>query len=78
MKEVLYIRISLTEAELLVREFDGNVDGRLSTQEFYQFCLPATSLSLRDIALNRGNLQSYSYKFAPLLTSTLNQLGDLI
>jgi Ca2+-binding EF-hand superfamily protein len=78
MKEVLYIRISLSEAELLVREFDGNLDGRLSSQEFYQFCLPATSLSLRDIALNRGNAQSYSYKFAPLLTSTLNQMGDLI
>jgi hypothetical protein len=78
MKEVLYIRISISEAELLIREFDGNLDGRLSSQEFYQFCLPATSLSLRDIALNRGSAQSYSYKFAPLLTSTLNSLGDLI
>ena len=78
MREVLYIRISLSEAELLVREFDGNLDGRLSSQEFYQFCLPATSLSLRDIALNRGNLQSYSYKFASLLPSTQSQLGDLI
>ena len=78
MREVLCIRISLSEAELLIREFDGNLDGRLSSQEFFQFCLPATSLSLRDIALNRGNVQSYSYKFAPLLTSTLSQVGDLI
>ena len=78
MREALCIRISLSEAELLIREFDGNLDGRLSSQEFFQFCLPATSLSLRDIALNRGNVQSYSYKFAPLLTSTLSQVGDLI
>jgi hypothetical protein len=78
MREVIYLRISLSEAELLIKEFDGNLDGKLSSQEFYQFCLPATSLSLRDISLNRGNVQSYSYKFAPLLTSTLNQLGDLI
>jgi hypothetical protein len=35
MKEVLYIRISLSEAELLIKEFDGNLDGRLSSQEFY-------------------------------------------
>ena len=78
MKEILNIRISFSEAELLVREYDGNQDGRLSSQEFYNFALPATSLTLRDVALNRGSLQSYSYKYAPLLTSTLSQVGDLI
>ena len=66
MREVLCIRISLSEAELLIREFDGNLDGRLSLQEFYQCVLPATSRNLREIALNRANISSYSYKYRPL------------
>ena len=55
MKEVLYVRISLSEAELLIKEYDGNLDGRLGPSEFYQFVLPATALSLRELALSRGN-----------------------
>lgn len=78
MKEVLYIRISISEAEMLIREFDGNLDGRLSIEEFYQFVLPATSRHLRDIALNRANISSYSYKYRPLPAQILSQLGDLI
>lgn len=78
MRDTLYISISLTEAELLIKEYDGNLDGRLSTLEFYQFALPATSSYIRETAYNRGNNQSYSYKYAPLLPSTLRQLGDLI
>lgn len=78
MKEVLYIRISISEAEMLIREFDGNLDGRLSIEEFYQFVLPATSRNLRDIALNRANISSYSYKYRPLSAQILSQLGDLI
>ena len=77
MKEVLYIRISLSEAEMLIREFDGNLDGRLSLQEFYQCVLPATSRNLREIALNRANISSYSYKYRPLPHQILTQVGDL-
>jgi Ca2+-binding EF-hand superfamily protein len=47
MKEVLYTRISLSEAELLVREYDANLDGRLNFQELTQFALPATNGTLR-------------------------------
>jgi Ca2+-binding EF-hand superfamily protein len=35
MKETLYMSISLTEAELLIKEYDGNFDRRLSSQEFF-------------------------------------------
>ncbi len=56
MKETLYISISLTEAEFLVKEFDSDSDGRLTESEFFNFILPATSLSLRDITLKRSNV----------------------
>ena len=71
MKEKLYQAISLSEAENLVKEFDSDFDSRLSEQDFFNFILPASSLSLRDIALKRGNCLSYSYKYVPLLNSTL-------
>jgi len=70
MKETLYMSISLTEAEQLIREFDSDLDGRLTEAEFFNFILPATSLSLRDIALKRNNVQSYSYRYLPLHHST--------
>lgn len=70
MKETLYISISLAEAELLIKEFDSDSDGRLRESEFFNFILPATSLSLRDIALKRSNVQSYSYRYLPLQPST--------
>jgi hypothetical protein len=71
MKETLYQRISLSDAENLIKEFDSDQDGRINEQDFFNFLLPASSLSLRDIALKRGNCQSYSYKFLPLQPSTL-------
>ena len=71
MKETLYISISLSEAETLIKEFDSDSDGRLSESEFFSFALPATSLSLRDIALKRSNVQSYHYRYLPLQPSTL-------
>lgn len=70
--------ISLTEAEQLIREFDSDLDGRLTEAEFFSFILPATSLSLRDIALKRNNVQSYSYRYLPLHHSTHQQIGSLI
>ena len=59
MKESLYITISLSEADALIKEFDSDADGRLTESEFFNFLLPATSLALRDIALKRSNVQSY-------------------
>ena len=69
----------LSEADAVVREFDGNLDNRLNFTEFAQFALPATSYSLRDISLKRPNaaLLSYSYKYQPLHYTTLRQLGEL-
>jgi len=66
MKDTLYQTISLTDAENLIKEFDSDQDGRINEQDFFNFLLPAASLSLRDIALKRANCQSYSYKFLPL------------
>ena len=71
MKETLYITISLSEADALIKEFDSDADGRLTESEFFNFLLPATSLSLRDIALKRSNVQSYSYRYIPLHYTTL-------
>jgi Ca2+-binding EF-hand superfamily protein len=56
MKETLYITISLSEADALIKEFDSDADGRLTESEFFNFLLPATSFSLRDIALKRSNV----------------------
>ena len=80
MKDVLSLRVSLTETESVIREFDGNLDIRLNFQEFQQFVLPATSRSLRDIALNRASLSatSQSYRYRQLPFATLRQVGDLI
>ena len=80
MKDALSLRVSLSEAEAVIREFDGNMDNRLNFQEFQQFVLPATSRSLRDIALNRASLSttSHSYRYRQLPYSTLKQVGDLV
>jgi Ca2+-binding EF-hand superfamily protein len=79
MRDTLNISVPLSEAEAVVREFDGNLDGRLNYAEFTQFALPATSFSLRDIALKRPNaaLLNYSYKYKPLPYYTLRQLAEL-
>lgn len=80
MKEVLSVRLPLSDAESVVYEFDGNQDKKLSFLEFQQLVLPATSRSLRDIALNRATLSasSLAYKYRQLPFSTLRQLGDLV
>jgi Ca2+-binding EF-hand superfamily protein len=41
------------EAFLLVRQYDSNLNGRLSFQEFINFVLPSTNPGFRDLALNR-------------------------
>lgn len=68
MREALSRPIALNEADALVKEFDGNLDGRLNYQEFTNLVLPATSWSLRDISLKRPNasLYDHSYRYRPL------------
>lgn len=80
MRDTLNISVPLREAEAVIREFDGNLDSKLSFNEFAQLSLPATSYSLRDIALKRPNaaLMSYSYKYTPLHYSTLRDVGELL
>jgi hypothetical protein len=56
MRDVLYLSVPLSEAESVIREFDGNLDARLSFNEFANLVLPATSYSLRDIALKRSTV----------------------
>ena len=59
MRNTLTVNVSLSEAETLVKEFDGNQDYRLSYSEFLQCVLPATSRAFRDLALNRSSIVSY-------------------
>ena len=80
MREVLLVQVSLSEAEALIKEYDGDLDKRLGYREFLNFVLPATSASLRDIALKRADnsLFSTSYKYAPLSFSVKRQVAELI
>lgn len=80
LRDTSHTAVPLSEADSVIREFDGNLDNKLSFSEFAQFALPATSYSLRDIALKRPNaaLYSYSYKYQPLSYTTLRQLAELL
>lgn len=80
MRDVLSVHVSLTEAEALIKEYDGDLDRRLSFREFASLVLPATIASLRDIATKRSDnsLYSASYKYSPLSYSVKRQLAELI
>jgi|LauGreDrversion4_2_1035121.scaffolds.fasta_scaffold850487_1 Ca2+-binding EF-hand superfamily protein len=80
MREVLAVHVSLSEAEALIKEYDGDLDRRLGYREFLNFVLPATSAHLRDIAIKRtdNSIFSASYKYAPVPYSVKRQLGELI
>ena len=45
---------------MIIKEFDSDLDGSLSYDEFCQFILPATNGALRRICQMRKN--SYNYK----------------
>jgi len=80
MREVLAVHVSLSEAEALIKEYDGDLDRRLGYREFLNFVLPATSANLRDIAIKRSDNSLYSaaYKYAPVSYSVKRQVGELI
>lgn len=42
-----FIKISLEDAELVVKEYDADFDCSLSLEEFEQLCLPSTNQSMR-------------------------------
>jgi Ca2+-binding EF-hand superfamily protein len=48
-----YIRITKEEAELIIKEYDSNLDENLDFEEFTKVFLPSTNLVLREIALQR-------------------------
>ena len=78
MKYNLHITVSVSEVEGLIKEYDGNLDRRLNFKEFQNFSLPATSFTLRDLALNRANVSSLTYRYRPLPSFCQVQLGELI
>lgn len=41
------------EISALIKQYDSDLDGRLTLNEFYQLALPSTSAVLRDLALQR-------------------------
>ena len=48
-----HVFCSNDEAYLVIRQYDTNMDGRLSFQEFVQFSLPCTNPGLRQLSLSR-------------------------
>lgn len=44
------------EAYLAVRQYDSNLDGRLSIEEFFQLVLPSTNPGLKNIAISRRGI----------------------
>jgi len=56
-----YIKINEADAEMIIREYDSDLDGNLNYDEFCQMALPATNPSLRQLALMR-NHSYYQYR----------------
>jgi len=54
-----YCRVSKREAELVIREYDADLDGRMTFEEFKQFCLPTTNRALRELCETRRNSHYY-------------------
>jgi Ca2+-binding EF-hand superfamily protein len=56
MKQLMYIRISDYEGDLIINEYDGDKDKTLDFNEFCAMFLPSTNNILKEIALNRTNV----------------------
>lgn len=54
-----YNKITLNEADLIIKEYDADNDGHLSLDEFIMFALPSANQTYRDICIMRKNLYSY-------------------
>lgn len=50
-----YLGARISDAEDIIREYDGNYNGRLDFDEFCQLVLPSTNQNLRSIAMSRRN-----------------------
>lgn len=48
-----FIRVSIQDADLLIREYDANQDENLDLDEFLKFVLPSTNKIQHDLALER-------------------------
>jgi hypothetical protein len=69
------IRIDVSDAELIVKEYDGNNDGNLDFEEFCAMVLPATDKILKEIAINRADKFN---KSKPLSNLVISGLCDLL
>ena len=64
-----FIKLSEEDGELIVKEFDADLDGTMSFDEFCQFSLPSTNHNLRQLCQMRRN--SYLYDETKPLTIEL-------
>ena len=55
-----YIKLSPADAEMIIHEYDADLDGNLTFEEFCQLALPSTNQSLRDVALMRSKASHYA------------------
>jgi Ca2+-binding EF-hand superfamily protein len=67
------------EAYLVVKQYDSNLDGRLSIEEFFQLTLPSTKPGLRNLAVSRYGVFSpeVEYLLAKLLHTELQYHRNL-
>ena len=69
-----HIFCSNDEGYLVIKQYDSNLDGRLSLEEFCQFILPSTNSSLREVSIARRGIftAEVEYLFERLLQAEIN------
>lgn len=50
-----FIRVSIADAELLIKEYDANLDENLDFDEFIKLVLPTTNKIQHDLAIQRAS-----------------------
>lgn len=57
-----YTKLSKLNAEMIIHEYDSDLDKSLNFYEYCQFVLPATSLYIREEALQRDHYSVLTQK----------------
>lgn len=52
-----YLRLSVEEANLIIKEYDANQDENLDFEEFCRMFLPSTNPIMKEIAINRSSIK---------------------